>query len=255
MALEKYQSEFTAEDFENAIRAVPNIGDNGNWFIGDKDTGVFAGGVKITGAASVGQTIVVKAVDETGRPISWEPADRERKTKLITVVDITAENDIVLSKGDTDDLTFGDAVVSHNHFFYKTPDGKPFKAKRIYGYIYSPIAVTGTAVQLSTYYADGDPNGWNFGDFLGNGLGMGELCAGTLTIGENKYHVFEASSDMSRFGQAITGNLNWIVSLSRRVAYKAIDHQFPHISGVKFCAYMTLPAGARFVIKAEVYDE
>lgn len=72
MALEKYQSEFTAEEFENAIRAVPKIGANGNWFIGDNDTGVFAGGVKVEGA-EVGQTILVKAVDEKGVPTEWEP--------------------------------------------------------------------------------------------------------------------------------------------------------------------------------------
>lgn len=100
MALEKYQSEFTAEDFENAIRAVPNIGPNGNWFIGENDTGVFAGGVKVEGA-EVGQTIVVKAVDENGVPTEWEPVDMNSELPLLfsttvteptTTLEITTDN-------------------------------------------------------------------------------------------------------------------------------------------------------------------
>lgn len=255
MTLEKYQSEFTAEDFENAIRATPNIGPNGNWFIGENDTGVFAGGVKVEGA-EVGQTIVVKAVDENGIPTEWEPTDIVKKTKLITILDFTAENDLVLSWDDTDDLTFGDAVIDRRHFFYKTPEGKHLKAKRIYGYVYSPIAVSGPITCFSPYYADGDPNSWEFGDFLGPNLGMGELCNGTWSIAANQYHVFEASADMSRFGFAVTSNLGWRITLNRMVTHNAIDHQFPHISGVKlYTQNMTLPAGSRFVIKAEVEDD
>lgn len=84
----------------------PKIGNNGNWFVWDfeanqyVDTGVAASGgssgavssvngqtgaVMLTAAdvgavsapayASVGQTIVVKAVDKNGRPIEWEAVD------------------------------------------------------------------------------------------------------------------------------------------------------------------------------------
>lgn len=53
---------------------TPHIGANGNWWIGDDDTGVFAGGVKVTGAKP-GQTIVVNAVDSNGMPTSWNVAD------------------------------------------------------------------------------------------------------------------------------------------------------------------------------------
>lgn len=44
MDMEVYESAYTAEDLEKAIKAVPSIGDNGNWYIGDLDTGVAATG-------------------------------------------------------------------------------------------------------------------------------------------------------------------------------------------------------------------
>ena len=37
--MEVYQSSKTAEEMEYALGAVPSIGENGNWFIGDEDTG------------------------------------------------------------------------------------------------------------------------------------------------------------------------------------------------------------------------
>ena len=70
---------------------TPHIGDNGNWYLGDEDTGVAAKGVKgdtgpqgpkgdtgagmdITGA-TVGQIARISAVDDNGVPTEWEPAD------------------------------------------------------------------------------------------------------------------------------------------------------------------------------------
>ena len=52
----------------------PYVGTNGNWWVGEIDTGIYAGGVKVEGA-EVGQTIVVKAVDENSKPTEWECAD------------------------------------------------------------------------------------------------------------------------------------------------------------------------------------
>ena len=93
-----HQSSHTAEQLEFALKAIPSIGannhwfigdvdtgvlaegltpyvgENGNWWVGETDTGVYASGVKVTGA-EVGQTIVVKAVDENGKPTEWEAAD------------------------------------------------------------------------------------------------------------------------------------------------------------------------------------
>lgn len=39
-----YKSEHSAQDFENALRNIPLIGENGNWYLGDYDTGVPARG-------------------------------------------------------------------------------------------------------------------------------------------------------------------------------------------------------------------
>lgn len=91
--------------------ATPTIGDNGNWYIGDTDTGKPSRGeigpagadgksayqyaqdggytgtqeefaaklaedhIPVPATAEVGQTIVVKAVDESGKPTEWETAD------------------------------------------------------------------------------------------------------------------------------------------------------------------------------------
>ena len=65
---------------------TPHIGENGNWYVGDTDTGVKAQGedgvVAVTGA-SVGQLIVVKAVDENGVPTEWEPVDRTHYVETV----------------------------------------------------------------------------------------------------------------------------------------------------------------------------
>lgn len=83
---------------------TPHIGDNGNWFIGETDTGMPSrgedapqeailytpqalspeqqaqarqniGAIEAPETAEVGQTIVVKEVDENGKPTAWEAAD------------------------------------------------------------------------------------------------------------------------------------------------------------------------------------
>lgn len=100
--MEVYQSSKTAAEMEYALSAVPSIGENGNWFIGEQDTGVFAGGVDVTGA-KVGQIIKVSEVDDTGRPTVWEAVDGVDKpwTQLAAItldepiysVDVTKDMD------------------------------------------------------------------------------------------------------------------------------------------------------------------
>lgn len=89
----------------------PQIGENGNWFVWDFDAGMYVdtgvaasgggsgavssvngqtgaveltaedvGAVSVPATASVGQTVVVKAVDEAGRPTEWEAADKLPKS-------------------------------------------------------------------------------------------------------------------------------------------------------------------------------
>lgn len=42
--MEIYNSSHTAAELEYALSAIPSIGENGNWYIGDQDTGIVAGG-------------------------------------------------------------------------------------------------------------------------------------------------------------------------------------------------------------------
>lgn len=58
---------------------TPTIGENGNWYLGDADTGKpsrgeTGAGMGITGA-TVGQIAKITAVDDTGKPTAWEAVD------------------------------------------------------------------------------------------------------------------------------------------------------------------------------------
>lgn len=91
--MDVYQSSKTAEELEFALGAVPSIGENGNWFVGDQDTGVFAGGVDVTGA-EVGQTIVITEVDANGVPTAWKAANYAGGVKSSRIVaDITIDQE------------------------------------------------------------------------------------------------------------------------------------------------------------------
>ena len=76
---------------------TPYVGDNGNWYIGADDTGKPSRGEKgdkgdtdislgLTSAA-VGQTIKVKAIDESGKPTAWEAADMANSLPTVTASD------------------------------------------------------------------------------------------------------------------------------------------------------------------------
>lgn len=112
--MEVYQSSKTAAEMEFALGAVPTIGangnwfignvdtgvsaegltpyigENGNWFIGDQDTGIYAKGLQVS-AAEVGQTVIVKSVDENGKPTEWECVDRVGGMELIASGELTEE--------------------------------------------------------------------------------------------------------------------------------------------------------------------
>lgn len=68
---------------DGADGETPYIGANGNWFIGETDTGVPAtpAAFEVTDAATVGQTIQVAAVDANGKPTAWSPVDFPSGTK------------------------------------------------------------------------------------------------------------------------------------------------------------------------------
>lgn len=71
------------KDGTNGTNGItPTIGDNGNWYLGNTDTGKPSrgpagqdgAGMDVTGAA-VGQIVKISAVDTAGKPTAWEPTD------------------------------------------------------------------------------------------------------------------------------------------------------------------------------------
>lgn len=79
---------------------TPTIGDNGNWYLGNTDTGKPSrgpagedgapgkdgAGMDITGA-TVGQIAKISAVDENGKPTAWEPVDMPSGLPTVTEAD------------------------------------------------------------------------------------------------------------------------------------------------------------------------
>lgn len=80
-----WQNLTAVADLKGADGITPTIGSNGNWYIGVEDTGKPSrgatgtpgkdgAGMDITGA-TVGQIAKIAAVDASGVPIAWSPAD------------------------------------------------------------------------------------------------------------------------------------------------------------------------------------
>lgn len=80
-----WQNLTAVADLKGADGITPTIGSNGNWYIGVEDTGrpsrgatgapgKDGAGMDITGA-TVGQIVKIAAVDASGVPIAWSPAD------------------------------------------------------------------------------------------------------------------------------------------------------------------------------------
>ena len=86
---------------------TPHIGDNGNWYLGDTDTGKpsqgpAGAGLDVTGA-TVGQTVKISAVDDNGVPTAWVPVDMasgggEKPLTLIA--------DVVISGGEANTFEY-----------------------------------------------------------------------------------------------------------------------------------------------------
>ena len=80
-----WQNLIAVADLKGADGLTPHIGDNGNWYLGTTDTGKPSrgatgapgkdgAGMDITGA-TVGQIAKITAVDASGVPTAWSPAD------------------------------------------------------------------------------------------------------------------------------------------------------------------------------------
>lgn len=182
------------------------------------------------------------------------------KTKIITVANITATEEIVIGQGDDDTLSFGDAVVQWRHFFYKTSEGEQLRAKKIFGYFYVPSEVTiPNTLCFSAYYADGNPTSWNYGDFNGSNKGFIEFLSASVKIGAGQYYAFVGTADYKLIAYGTTGMLGWNRLKQDAISYNGITETFPHISGLKIfnasaTAPITFPIGTQFVLKAEVDD-
>ena len=86
------------KDGSDGIDGVtPVIGSNGNWYLGDTDTGKPSRGEKgdpgkdaavdisLGLTAAIGQTIIVKAVDADGKPTEWEAAELLADSTLLPI--------------------------------------------------------------------------------------------------------------------------------------------------------------------------
>ena len=80
-----WQNLIAVAELKGANGITPTIGSNGNWYLGTTDTGKPSrgatgtpgkdgAGMDITGA-TVGQIVKIAAVDASGVPIAWSPAD------------------------------------------------------------------------------------------------------------------------------------------------------------------------------------
>lgn len=121
---------------------TPHIGDNGNWYLGDTDTGKPSrgatgpagadgkdgAGMDITGA-TVGQIAKIAAVDASGVPTAWEPVDMpsgggEEWEKLVDAslaeavesVTYTFDNCKRINALITPALAIGESVSGWKHF-------------------------------------------------------------------------------------------------------------------------------------------
>lgn len=87
-------------EFDGTDGTTPHIGDNGNWYLGDTDTGKpsrgeTGAGIDITGA-TVGQIAKITAVDDSGKPTAWEPVDMPSGGgHWETVLDTVWEQDVI----------------------------------------------------------------------------------------------------------------------------------------------------------------
>lgn len=105
----------------SAVEAVASVSDTASVLI--EEDGVIkrapkgeVGGVKVASTAEVGQTIVVKAVDEAGNPTEWECADLEKKPDMVITTctetqdpTITADN-FTITEGTV--LAVGQAIMA-----------------------------------------------------------------------------------------------------------------------------------------------
>ena len=125
-----------------------------------KNQGGGGSSLPIVNTATVGQTIRVSAVDESGQPTEWEaadfPAGGEKPWTLIAAVDVTAE----ISAG-IYDWTFTDLEYKELWFIYKNMVGTTTSASGISANI-NGVPTNQFCVKTSDNNNKNGVNGWTY---------------------------------------------------------------------------------------------
>ena len=163
--------------------------------------------------AQVGQTIVVKEVDESGKPVSWEcvdvPAGGGGSGGWKKLVDHTTEVD-TLGKTEYADITFK-----------KDKHGEPLKAKNLFFKISGTLS-TSSNMRVEANYDTSE----GFADFA-----LVTIASGFLLSNGKKWQCW--------------GEGNKVLFSGRGVGY---DKTPEYIENIQFTSSTTLLAGARFEI-------
>ncbi len=167
-----------------ASGTTPHIGDNGNWYLGETDTGKpsqgHAGaGMDVTGA-TVGQTVKISAVDGSGVPTAWVPVDMAsgggigqfRHIRKVTIPEDATT--------DTSGVNFSARDNGGYYFGFDTDeDGNPFELTEII--IFSEASIASEYATISISIDSSIPN---YG---------GAKIATNLSVGKSGSKVFAMS--------------------------------------------------------------
>ena len=163
---------------------TPTIGDNGNWYLGDEDTGKPSrgpagqdgAGMDVTGA-SVGQIAKITAVDTDGKPTAWEPVDLpsggEDNWELIQSTTLEADTASVVYSTDA--------------------NGDPFKLKKMK----LVVIGTGNNVRLNTRVGTDAKN--NFGVYDYGFFPANQTANNPNVVGEIIYHEHESGDLLLKY--------------------------------------------------------
>lgn len=253
-----YESKYTAEQLEHAINAVPHIGENGNWWVGDIDTGVRANSVDVTGC-QVGNCIVVKGIDADGTPTAWEPASKRNlgRGKIVTIVNHTFTEDINAE----DDWGIEDALLGGRHVWFNDADGNPLKLKKIWFAFYygadQKAALTQHSGVLLARYSN-DPwygYGWSIGDDTSYWCSLGSV--GNNTADNQCFHGSINYDDVSMCAMRGASD-QYYMSLGSTIHAPFAFHQraakWDYADLVKLFLQGTMKAGTKIEIYGEMIE-
>lgn len=150
-------------EFDGTDGITPNIGDNGNWYLGATDTGKPSRGEKgdpgdtpdmtayrtaeaqnvidagkqntlIQSGATVGQIAKITAVDDSGKPTAWEPVDLPKPDEYVVLFHKT----FATAVANTDEWGGESHQYQHRHFWTVDTDGNAVYADGIFFRIHVP---------------------------------------------------------------------------------------------------------------------